>query len=93
MPSRKSLPSSLFQREESFWEIRCEIPLSPPFLEKGGCEKNNRGREETLPDMLKFPGFTVPVFFHTFREMNLDFTAFQKVKLLRSFYLFRLAVP
>jgi len=33
-PSQKSLPSSLFQREESFLGIRWKIPLFPP-LEKG----------------------------------------------------------
>jgi hypothetical protein len=33
-PSQKSLPSSLFQREESVLGIRWKIPLFPP-LEKG----------------------------------------------------------
>jgi hypothetical protein len=33
-PSQKSLPSSLFQREESFWGNRWKILLFPPW-EKG----------------------------------------------------------
>jgi hypothetical protein len=37
-PPQKSLPSSLFQREESFSRIRWKIPLFPP-LEKGSGEK------------------------------------------------------
>jgi hypothetical protein len=37
-PSQKSLPASLFQREESFLGIRWKIPFFPP-LEKGSCEK------------------------------------------------------
>jgi hypothetical protein len=37
-PSRKSLPSSLFQREESFWEIRWEVPFFSPL------EKEDEGR-------------------------------------------------
>jgi hypothetical protein len=38
-PCQKSLPSSLFQREESFGGFDGEfLPLFPP-LEKGSCEK------------------------------------------------------
>jgi hypothetical protein len=87
-PCQKSLPSSLFQREESFGGFDGEFLPLFPLLGKGSCEKIER-REAKASFIAPSPGipappkFFLPEFFHSFRGMKGDLTAFQKAKLLQ----------
>jgi hypothetical protein len=42
-PCQKSLPSSLFQREESSWEFDGEFPPLFPLWKREAVKKFNRG--------------------------------------------------
>jgi nitric oxide reductase large subunit len=52
-PSQKSLPPSLFQKEESFWGIRWKIPLFP-LWKTGSCEKIQPGEEKLSLQISRF---------------------------------------
>jgi hypothetical protein len=82
-PCQKSLPSSLFQREESFGGFDGEfLPLFLP-LEKGSCEKIER-KEAKASFVAPSPGtpaplkFLLPEFFHNLKGMKGGFDSFSK---------------